>query len=295
MNRPLPPPPPPSATPSTTHCYRHPDREAGRRCTRCGRPACSQCLVQANVGSQCVECYRAGKPAAAARVRSWQARQPAIVTSVLMAINIVVFIWMGIADPESLGGRDVSQEQIDLGLIRVGFSNGLVGTSEGQWYRLVTAGFTHFGILHLAFNMLLLYQLGNMLEREIGRIKFGLLYFAALLGGSAGVLLLTPDTLTAGASGAVFGLLGAAAVGLYQRGINPLSTSLGTLLLLNLFITFTLRNVSVGGHLGGLVAGAAAGWFVTAPRQKKVPPALAYSAPVIVGAAAVIVSFVAGS
>lgn len=301
MNRPLPPPPPPSATPSTAHCYRHPDREAGRRCTRCGRPACSQCLVQANVGSQCVECYRAGRPAATVRVRNWQARQPAIVTSVLMALNVLVFLWMGIADPESLSGRGVTQEAIDLGLTKelAQFTgSGTIrqfGTAEGEWYRLVTSGFTHFGILHLAFNMLLLYQLGNMLEREIGRVKFALLYFAALLGGSAGVLLLTPHTLTAGASGAVFGLLGAASVGLYQRGINPLSTSLGTLLLLNIFITFTLRNVSVGGHIGGLVAGAAAGWFVTAPRHKKVPPALAYSAPVVVAAAALLVSFIVGS
>lgn len=315
MNRPLPPPPPPSATPSATRCYRHPDREAGRRCTRCGRPACNECLLQADVGSQCVECYKAGRPAASARVRNWQARQPAIVTSALMAINVAIFLWMGVADRENLTGGSITPQDADLGLtkrlaetlsgeFRVGvpgpnavdgqFIN-IFGTSEGEWYRLVTSGFLHFGIIHLAFNMLMLYQLGNMLERDIGRVRFGLLYFASLLGGSAGALLLSPDRLSGGASGAVFGLLGAAAIGMHQRGVNPLSTGLGTTILINLMITFWLPNISIGGHLGGLVAGAAAGWFVTAPRHKNVPSTLAYAAPVIVGAAAVIVAFIAGS
>src|SRR5690606_26389164 len=196
---------------------RHPDREAGRRCTRCGRPACTQCLVQANVGSQCVECYRAGRPAASARVRNWQARQPAIVTTVLMAVNVAIFVWMAVADADNITGRSISPQDIDLGLTKQlavltsPTTVDVFGTAEGEWYRLVSSGFLHFGILHLAFNMLLLYQLGNMLEREAGRVRFGLLYAASLLGGSAGALLLSPDRLSGGASGAVFGLFGAAA------------------------------------------------------------------------------------
>lgn len=295
MSHPLPPPPPPAS--STTTCYRHPNREAGRRCTRCGKWACTECLVQADVGSQCVECFRQGRPAAATRVRYWSASKPALVTYILMAINVAVFVWMGAKDPDNLSGRRITQENVDLGLIKAygnRFGQLAGGVADGEWYRLVTSGFLHFGIFHIAFNMLLLYQLGNMLEPTIGRVKFTLLYFASLLGGAAGVLLLSPNELTGGASGAVFGLLGAAAVAQYQRGVNPLSTGIGTTIMLNVLITFTLPNISIGGHLGGLVAGAAAGWFVTAPKSRRIPVALAYGAPIAVAAIAVAVSYVAG-
>src|SRR5690606_27637048 len=147
---------------------RHPDREAGRRCTRCGRPACTQCLVQADVGSQCIECYRAGRPAATTRVRHWQARQPAIVTTVLIALNVAVFVALGVANPTNLTGQEITPQSADLGLTKrlaesvsgpyrigvpfpgVGDSDVLnvFGTSEGEWYRLITSGFLHFGIVH---------------------------------------------------------------------------------------------------------------------------------------------------
>jgi membrane associated rhomboid family serine protease len=286
MALPQPPPPPP---PQTATCFRHPGREAGRRCTRCGRPACSQCLVQASVGSHCVECARAARPDVKTRARYWNARQPTLVTYTLIAINLAVFVWIGIQVPETIGGSaplTLDNPQTDLVLF-----GPLV--EQGEWYRLVTSGFVHFGIIHLAFNMLLLFQLGQLLEPEIGRIRFALLYFAALFAGSAGVLLLDPNAPTGGASGAVFGLMGAAFIGLRNRGINPMTTGLGTTLLLNLLLTFSISNISIGGHIGGLVGGALAGWVVLAPAYRRLPVWTSYAAPAAVIGIAAAVSMVA--
>jgi membrane associated rhomboid family serine protease len=280
-------------TPTTSTCFRHPGREAWRRCTRCGRPACAECLVQAQVGSHCVECAKQARPDARTRARYWTARQPTLVTYSLIALNLAIFAWVALQDPASLSGTGrITQAQADLGLIKSGFlSNGQeIGLEVGQWYRLVTSGFLHFGIIHVALNMWLLFQLGQLLEPAIGRIRFGLLYFAALLAGSAGALLLQPNTLSGGASGAVFGLMGAAFVGLRHRGVNPLSTGLGTVLVLNLIFTFTIPEISKGGHIGGLIGGAIAGWVVLAPNYKAVPQWATYVAPLAVMAISVIVS-----
>lgn len=267
--------------PSTTRCFRHPDREAGRRCTRCGRAACSECLVQASVGSHCVECAQAAKPNLATRARYLNARQPTLVTYTLMAISIAVFVIITISDPESLTSNRVSGRsddefgQFDLGL-------GEPFLDAGEWYRMITSGFLHFGIIHLAFNMLLLFQLGQLLEPAIGRIRFALLYFAALLAGSAGAMILQPDQFHGGASGAVFGLMGAAAIGLRNRGVNPFSTGIGTILLLNLLLTFTIPGISIGGHIGGVLGGGIAGWVLLAPNWKRIPTWATYATPIAV-------------
>jgi len=279
----LPPPPPvqpASSAPSLPRCYRHPDREAGRSCTRCGKSACSECLVQAAVGSHCVDCAKAARPDVATRAKYWNARQHTLVTYVVMAINIAVFVYTSIDDPSSMAGRSrVTDAQAQLGLIE------FVMAAEGDWYRLVTSGFLHFGVIHLAFNMLLLYQLGQLLERSLDRAKFVLLYAACLLGGSFGVLLITdnPFAVTGGASGAVFGLMAAAAVGLQRQGVSIFSTGLGTTLLLNFFITFTIPGISIGGHVGGAVAGAICGFVMMAPRWRPVPSWARWGTPVAVG------------
>lgn len=279
--------------PQITTCFRHPGREAGRRCTRCGRPACNECLVQADIGSQCVECAKAGRPDVRTRARYWSARQPTLVTYALMAVNLAVFVWIAADNTRSIGGQSsITRRQFDLGLSESFLTGDNNLSGNGEWYRLVTSGFLHFGIIHIAFNMLLLFQLGQLLEPILGRVRFGLLYAAALLGGSAGVLLLQPDSFAGGASGAVFGLLGAAAAWQLRQGVNPLSTGIGTTLLLNVMITFWVPNISIGGHLGGLVAGAAAGWFMLAPRNQRSPIWLTYASPVLVGVAAIAVSYV---
>ena len=228
----------------------------------------------------------------ATRARYFSARQTILVTYVLMAINIGVFIAVTIAEPRSVtsgrisGGRAGEFGQYDLVV-----AGPLL--EQGEWYRMVTAGFVHFGIVHVAFNMLLLFQLGLLLEPALGRVRFALLYFAALLAGLAGAVLLDPNALTGGASGAVFGLMGAAFIGLRHRGVNPLSTSIGTVLILNLFITFTLPGISIGGHLGGVLGGAVAGWVILAPTYRGVPNWATYAAPVAVMVVSLAVTWIA--
>lgn len=288
MSLPPPPPPPAPVAPETVQvprCYRHPDREGGRHCTRCGKAACNECLVQAAVGSQCVDCAKAGRPDVATRARYWNAGQPILVTKVLIAINAAVFVWGAVQDPGSLSGRGaITQDSVAY---KLGLNEAFLTNGNHEWYRLVTSGFLHFGIMHIAFNMFMLFQLGNLLERPLGRLKFTLLYFASLLAGSFGVLLLSVTGirgagLTGGASGAVFGLMGAAAIGMHRRGVNIFSTGLGTTLLLNLFITFAIPGISIGGHLGGIVGGTICGWLMLAPHWKPVPTWAGWATPVAV-------------
>ena len=134
--------------------------------------------------------------------------------------------------------------------------------ADGEWWRIVTSGFLHSGILHLAFNMYFLYFLGTLLEPEIGKLRFAAIYFVSLLGGSFGALLISPDAVTVGASGAVFGAMGAAILAMRARGIDPMQSGLGITLLLNLGITFLIPNISIGGHIGGLVAGGIVGYLM---------------------------------
>lgn len=270
--------------PAVEHCYRHPDRETGRRCTRCGKPACSDCLVQATVGSHCLDCARAARPDVKTKAKLWSSRQLAPVTMALIGINVLVYIWTVNANRDLVAGR-IERGNYDLGLARV-----LV--EQGEWYRLVSSGFLHFSIIHIGFNMLLLYQIGQLLERAVGSVRFGLLYFAALLGGSLGVMLLDSNGLTGGASGAVFGLMGAAAVGFHLRGINIFSTGIGTTLLLNLVFTFTINGISIGGHIGGLIAGAICGYVMLAPQWKGIPRWATYATPAGLAVLAVVASLV---
>ncbi len=239
----------------------------------------------------CVECAKQGRPDARTRARYWSARQPTLVTYTLIAINVAVFLLIALGDPATISGTNnlappaAGLQQWDLGLSKVFL------VQQDEWYRIVTSGFLHFGIIHLGFNMLLLFQLGQLLEPVLGRVRFAMLYFAALLGGSAGVLLLQPNSFSGGASGAVFGLLGAACVWQLRQGINPLSTGIGSLLLLNIMITFWIPNISIGAHLGGLAAGALAGWFMLAPRWRPLPRWITYASPIVAGLAAIVVCY----
>ena len=252
--------PPP---PVLAHCYRHPDRETGRSCTRCGKPACGECLVQVSVGSHCLDCVKAARPDVKTRAKFWNARQPTLVTYTLIAVNSALYLWT----------VSTVRGELKLALYKPFLQ-------DGEYYRLVSSGFLHYGIFHLGMNMLLLFQLGQLLEPAIGRLRFGLLYFASLLGGSLGALMLQPYGLTGGASGAVFGLMAAAAIGLHRRGVNIFKTGIGTILVLNLVITFTLPGISVGGHLGGAIAGAICGFVMLAPPYAGMPKWASYATPI---------------
>lgn len=236
------------------------------------------------------------------RARFWSARQPILVTTILIGINVAVFVAVLLItrEPAALTGG-VTDIHLELGLSRdvlveriawQSDDGGILITEPDGWYRLVTSGFLHFGIIHIAFNMYFLWVLGPLLEPALGRVQYGLLYFASLFGGSLGVVLVDSGGITAGASGAVFGLLAAATVGLWRRGVNPFTTSVGTALLLNLFITFAISGISVGGHLGGATAGALCGAVMLAPPHQRFPAWMSYATPVAVGVASVVAAVV---
>jgi membrane associated rhomboid family serine protease len=227
-------------------CYRHPNRETAVSCSSCGRPICPDCMTPTPVGMRCPEC-------ASQRTRvvrgvgqsSLFASAPA--TFILIGLNVAAFL-AEIAT--SSGGFGVEGSS----LVR---EFGLFGHSvaEGEWYRLVGGGFLHAGLTHIAFNMIALYFLGRLLEPAIGTPRFVAVYVAALFGGAFGALLLSPDALTIGASGAIFGIFGAAFVIARGRGLDSVASTIGVILLLNLAFSFGAAHISLGGHLGGLAAG----------------------------------------
>jgi membrane associated rhomboid family serine protease len=159
--------------------------------------------------------------------------------------------------------------------------------ADGEVWRIVTSGFMHYGLFHILFNMYALYILGQLLEPAVGRLRFLLIYFVALISGSVGALILDPNAYTAGASGAVFGLMSAAIVVMRNRGISALESGLGIWLFLNLAITFTVSGISIGGHIGGLIGGAVAAWvIVELPGLIRIPRWSAEAVAAILGVAA---------
>jgi membrane associated rhomboid family serine protease len=198
------------------------------------------------VGMRCPECARQRtKVVRGVGEASLLTAAPA--TTALIVLNVAVYL----AEIGSGGG---GLEPLGSSLIT---RFGLFGPSvaEGEWYRLLTCGFLHASLWHIGGNMLLLYFLGRILEPGIGTARFVALYFASLFAGSLGALLFTPDSLSFGASGAVFGVLGATFVIARGRGIDALASSVGILIVLNLAISFGVPGISVGAHLGGLAAG----------------------------------------
>jgi len=252
-------------------CYRHADRRAGVRCQRCERPICPDCMHQASVGFHCPECVRGGGQRVHT-MRTLQAGSNPVVTTALVALNLAIYvvssIGAGLTEPSF-------RVQLDWALIGRGVSavTGVIGVGEGEWYRLVTGGFLHGSLLHLGFNMYVLWILGKQLEPTLGRIGFTAVYFASMLAGSLGVVLLEPDALTVGASGAVFGLFGYALVAQYVRGVNPMQSGLGAIVLVNLAFTFLVPGISIGGHVGGLAGGVVAGLLYDVLRRRTGAPA----------------------
>lgn len=213
------------------------------------------------MGFHCPECLRAGSARqrvfTAARMR--QLQRP-YVTLALVAVNAVVFLLDLLVRVEIVVPGGIIREG------RLAWEGQLWGpnVAAGDWWRPITVGFVHGSVMHVGFNMLVLYLMGERLERALGRISFLALFALSLLGGSALILIVDPLQRTVGASGAIFGLLGAAAVGIWLRGANPFETPVGMLLALGLGMTafaFVVpgARISVAGHVGGLLAGAAGG------------------------------------
>jgi membrane associated rhomboid family serine protease len=231
-------------------CYRHPDRETGVSCSECGRGICPDCMVFAPVGIRCPD--HAGRAQGTARVTSGVRRASfegtgALVTKTLIAINALVFLAC-LAQGSSLS--QTSGTIFEKGALYI---HG--GLDKGEWWRLITAAFLHGSILHIAMNMFVLWIVGAPVEQALGRGRFLVLYLVSGLSGSAGALIFSPNAVTVGASGAIFGILGAALVLESQRSYVLGGQAFG-LIVINLVLTFAIPNISVGGHLGGLAGGA---------------------------------------
>lgn len=208
-----------------------------------------------------------------------------VVTYALIGLCVLGYVGSGMGSPSN----EIYQQGALLG---IGFNDlrELIGVHEGQVWRLVTGGFLHGSILHIAFNMYLLYILGRMFEPRWGSVRFGAIYFTALLCGSFGALIQTTITPTIGASGAVFGLMGAALVQLRADGQDPLRSDLGILVLINLALGFVISNVSVGGHIGGLIGGALTMTAILYADRSRLPRWSAYGICIAIGVIAVAAS-----
>jgi len=258
-------------------CYRHPSRETGVSCANCGRPICPECMTSTPVGMRCPEC--AGERT---RVRSGAAAVSGAgtpyATYALIALNGIVFLAevMGGGGAGSIGGggNDLIAEGglcgnaiADGGIC--GIEGSAVASEGGEVFRLVSGAFLHAGPLHLLMNMFALYILGTLLEPAIGTMRFLGIYVAALFAGAFGALLLSdPNQVTVGASGAVFGLMGAAFVVARHRGFEQVSSQIGLFVVLNLVFTFSIPGISIGGHLGGLVGGAVVALLITVVERR---------------------------
>lgn len=251
-------------------CYRHPDRETGIRCTRCERPICPECMVNASVGFQCPECVRGGGTGHAPTASMPRTiagapvvADPRLLTKILIGINVAVFIAVQVR-PSLLDHLYL------IGVWPPAPFLPTTGVADGEWYRLLTSMFAHEEIWHIAFNMLGLWWLGGPLEQALGRARYLALYLVSGLAGSAlTYLLASGTTATLGASGAVFGLFGAMAV--LMRRLDQDMRPIVALLVINLIFTFSPGfNIAWQAHIGGLVAGAVIGYaMVHAPRERR--------------------------
>jgi membrane associated rhomboid family serine protease len=247
-------------------CYRHPEREAHIRCARCNRRICPDCMVNASVGFQCPECVREGNKGVR-RARTVfggnVTDSPGVVSKVLIAINVVMFILQE-------ASRSVESHLYLIGAFPPPPFMPAVGVADGEYYRLLTAAFLHGGPLHLLLNMYALYLFGPPLEAALGRVRFVALYFVAALGGSAlSYAFSNPAQPSLGASGAIFGLLGAYLV--ISLRLHREVTGILVLLAINFAFSFYARGtIDWRAHVGGFLAGSVCALaFVYAPQTRR--------------------------
>jgi membrane associated rhomboid family serine protease len=203
-----------------------------------------------------------------------------LATKVIIAITVAAYLLITLQDAGATGPGTLSR---DLALYGP-------AVHDGEWWRLGTSALVHYGFIHILFNMLILWQVGMILEPGAGKGRFTMLYVVSVLGGSAGALVLTPNAFTGGASGGVFGVGAAATLVMHRQGVRFWDTGFGPLLLINLALGFFLPGISVGGHIGGLIAGTLAAEAMLQAR-KAGQPALGYAGAGFVGAAAVLLAF----
>jgi membrane associated rhomboid family serine protease len=223
-------------------------------------------MTPTSVGMRCPECAKQSTKVVRLREMSSIPR----VTYALIAVNALIYL----VERMSVGGETLYLRGALLGSPEVtGIEQGV---AYGQWWRLVGGAFLHANFLHIAMNMLILYWLGRMLEPAIGSVRFAAVYTVSLFAGAFGALLVTPHSLTVGASGAIFGLAGCAVVEMRSRNISLMESGLGMLIGINLLFSLTSSGISLGGHVGGLIGGALAGLVLQlADRRNSLALALA--------------------
>jgi membrane associated rhomboid family serine protease len=236
------------------HCYRHPNRETRVSCSECGRPICEECMTFAPVGIRCPEHANIGAVKQTPQrtlqnVRRATSSFQAPATMILIGINVLVYV----VTAAQGGGINLPGGELFSKWALQG-----AAVSDGDWWRLVTAMFLHGSILHLGFNMLALYWLGTIIEQALGTPRFLLVYVVSGLAGSAGALWFSSKfAVTVGASGAIFGLIGALLI-LEYLSTGSLMGQAMVLILVNLALTFAVPGISIGGHVGGLAGGIVA-------------------------------------
>ena len=249
-------------------CYRHPDKETWIRCQRCEQPICPDCMRDASVGFQCPDCVKEGARSTRQGKAVYGGKRltgnPMATTFALIAANLVGFFAI-----RSGGGRVLDALALLPQSSTRGFQE-VEGVSGGAYWQVLTSAFSHYDVLHLGFNMLALYFLGPMLEQVLGRLRFLAVYFVSAFTASAAVMLVSnPNSQTLGASGAIFGLMGALVVVAFKvkADLRQILFWLG----LNLVFTFyNTGSISWQGHLGGLIGGAlTAAIIVYAPRKRR--------------------------
>jgi membrane associated rhomboid family serine protease len=216
-------------------------------------------MTSTSVGMRCPEC--AGQRTQVRNPTAAAGRSDAPVTYALIALCVIAFF----AELAS-GGADSFEGGGQL-IVDGGLSAGPV--ADGEFYRVITSGFLHAGLLHLGFNMFALYILGTLLEPAIGSARFLGIYAVSIIGGALGALVMDPHELTVGASGGIFGLMAAAFLIARQRGLDELASQIGFFVVINLVITFSIPNISVGGHLVGLVGGGLAALLLAALERRR--------------------------
>ncbi|GAA4266064.1 rhomboid family intramembrane serine protease [Frondihabitans peucedani] len=244
--------------PSSTdnYCYRHPDRQSFVLCQRCGRTVCAQCQTQAAVGVHCPECVREArgamprvKPQAVTRGRSMVSSGAPVATYAIMAVSVLVWLVQQVA------GSAVTNELAFFAPL----------TLSEPW-RLITTMFVHGSFFHILFNMWSVYVFGSMLERQLGRVRYLALYFVSGIAGSVAVSLIAPGTAAIGASGAIFGLLGAFFV--IERSLGGRGVQILVLVALNLAIGFFVPGIAWQAHVGGVIVGAVIGLIYMRTRHR---------------------------
>lgn len=251
-------------------CYRHPDREAYISCQRCERLICPECMRDASVGFQCPSCVTEGaKSIRAPRTIAGGAvsGREGVVSLTLIGLNVLAFL-LTMAAGGTTGQIFQSGAMLST-TVSTQTGEILTGVSDGDYWRLITSTFLHRDVLHIAFNMYALYLFGPFVERALGIPRFIAAYLTVALLGSVFVYLLAPpNTLTIGASGAIFGLFGMALMLLLKakQDVRTLLVLLG----INVFIGFAFNGISWEAHLGGFVGGVVLGAaFAYAPRHRK--------------------------